>query len=111
MFFRDGYSFFFRKWILIHITGYSDVETHLDSPLPFTIPSWIIVQALKILRDRKLKADANSRLDCTSIIPQHQLIHRAMSMNSKQKNLSKQASQVVLLQITSRCKERKQLNF
>ena len=94
--------------MLLHIIGYSDIETHLDSPLPFTIPSWIIVQALKILRDRKLKADANSRLDCTSIIPQHQLIHRAMSMNSKQKNLSKQASQVVFLQITSRYIERKQ---
>jgi hypothetical protein len=58
-------------WILLfinrffHEIGYSDVETHLNSPLPFTIPSWIIVQALKILRDRKLKADANSRLDYT----------------------------------------------
>ena len=97
--------------------GYSDVETHLNSPLPFTIPSWIIVQALKILSDRKLKADANSRLDCTIDIPQHHLIHRALSVNSKQMKSSKQASQVVFLYAYNnklqigRYKERKQSNY
>ena len=101
--------------------GYSEVATHLDSPLPFTIPSWIIVQALKILSDRKLKADANSRLansriDCTIDIPQHHLIHRAMSVNSKQMKSSKQASQVVFLYAYNyklqigRYKERKHSN-
>ena len=71
--------------------------THLDSPLPFTIPSWIIVQALKILHGRKAKNDTNSRLDSMNEMPQHQLIYRALS--TKQKKSSKQHSQVVSLSV------------
>jgi hypothetical protein len=86
---------FSKKWIVLYKIGYSEVATHLDSPLPFTIPSWIIVKALKIIHDRKLKFDANSRMDSINDIPQHQLIHRALS--SKQKKSSKSTRNFIYL--------------